>query len=101
MAITTDKLIEELSDLIRFDHDAIGAYDEAIEKIDQTEIRTQLQQFRADHERHVVELSAIVRQHGGSPPVKPGARGIIRKTMTKIAGLMGVEATMQAMRSNE
>jgi len=101
MAIKTDKLIDELSDLIRFDLDAIGAYDEAIEKIDNSVIRSQLESFRADHERHVVELSAIVRQHGGSPPEKPGARGILRKTMTRIAGLMGVEATLSAMRSNE
>jgi len=101
MAIATKKLIEECNDLIRFDHDAIGAYQEAIEKIDTPVIRSQLEVFRGDHERHVVELSAIVRQHGGSPPEKPSARGIIRKTMTKIAGLMGIEPTLSAMRSNE
>jgi uncharacterized protein (TIGR02284 family) len=101
MAIPTKKLIEECNDLIRLDHDALGAYDEAIEKIDTPVIRSQLEVFRADHERHVVELSAIVRQHGGSPPEKAGARGIIRKTMTRIAGLMGVEPTLTAMRSNE
>ena len=101
MSLSTKEIIEECNDLIRFDHDAIGAYDEAIENIQEVFIKDQLMEFRGDHERHVMDLSVVVRQLGGNPPERPGARGILRKTMTKIAGLMGTEMSLKAMRSNE
>lgn len=101
MALTTDKMIEELGELIRYDYDAIGAYTSAIDDIHELAIRDPLIQFRGDHERHVENLSAIVRRLGGSPPEAPGVKGFIRKTMTKVAGLGGTEMTLKAMRSNE
>jgi uncharacterized protein (TIGR02284 family) len=101
MALSTDKIIEECNDLIRFDYDAIGAYDEAIDTIKMEPLNGMLIQFRGDHERHVVTLSGIVQRLGGKPVDKPGARGVIRKTMTKVAGLVGVEPTLKAMQSNE
>ncbi len=101
MALSTDKIIEELGELIRYDYDAIGAYNSAINDIKELPVRDPLIQFRGDHERHVQELSAIVRQLGGSPPENPGLKGVIRKTMTKAAGLGGTELTLKAMKSNE
>ncbi len=101
MAITTEKMIEELNELIRFDHDAIGAYNAAINDIQEVAVRDPLLQFRGDHERHVVDLSAIVRRLGGKPVENPGLKGVVRKTMTKVAGLGGTELTLKAMRSNE
>ena len=101
MALTTDKMIEELNELIRYDHDAIGAYNAAINDIHELAVRDPLIQFRGDHERHVVDLSAIVRRLGGTPVESPGLKGVVRKTMTKVAGLGGTELTLKAMRSNE
>ncbi|HEX2570695.1 MAG TPA: DUF2383 domain-containing protein [Polyangia bacterium] len=101
MALSTDKIIDECNDLIRFDYDAVGAYNEAIDAITETHIRQQLIAFRGDHERHITDLSALVRRFGGDPPEMPGLRGVVRKTMTKVAGLVGTEATLRAMRSNE
>jgi uncharacterized protein (TIGR02284 family) len=99
--LSTREIIDECNDLIRFDHDAIGAYDEAIESIHEPYIKEQLTLFRGDHERHVLDLSAVVRRLGGAPPEHPGLRGVIRKTMTRVAGLGGTELTLKAMRSNE
>jgi uncharacterized protein (TIGR02284 family) len=101
MALSNDKIIDELNDLIRFDHDAIGAYDEAINAVTETTIKDHLTTFRADHERHVTELGAFVTKLGGKPATKPGVRGVVRKTMTKIAGLAGTELILRAMKSNE
>ena len=101
MALSIEKQIEELNELIRFDYDAIGAYHSAIDDISEIAVRQPLTQFRGDHERHVVDLAAIVRRLGGSPVESPGLKGIIRKTMTKVAGLGGTELTLKAMRSNE
>jgi uncharacterized protein (TIGR02284 family) len=101
MALETTKVIEECNDLIRFDHDAIGAYDEAIDSVKEPLIREPLVKFRSDHERHVIDLSAIVQRLGGKPAEKPGARGVLRKTLTKVAGLIGTETVLKTMRSNE
>ncbi len=101
MALTTEKIIEELSELIRYDYDAIGAYNTAIDDIKELSAREPLKEFRGDHERHVLELSAIVNGLGGKAPEKPDFKGVLRKTMTKMAGLGGTEGTLKAMRSNE
>jgi uncharacterized protein (TIGR02284 family) len=101
MALSTEKMIEELNELIRFDYDAIGAYNEAIDHVPETQVKDPLTRFRGDHERHVTELSAIVTRLGGKPVEKPGVRGIVRKTMTKIAGMIGTEPVLKAMKSNE
>ncbi len=101
MALSTDKMIEELNELIRFDYDAIGAYNEAIDHVREMHVKDPLTRFRGDHERHVTELSAIVTRLGGKPVEKPGVKGIVRKTMTKVAGLMGTESVLKAMKSNE
>ena len=101
MALSTDKIIEELNELIRYDYDAIGAYDTAIAGIHELAARDPLIEFRADHERHIIELSAIVRRLGATPVDKPDFKGIARKTMTKVAGLGGTELILKAMQSNE
>ncbi len=101
MVLSHDKVIEELNELIRFDYDAIGAYDTAIAGIHESSAREPLILFRADHERHIVELSAIVRRLGAEPVDKPDFKGLARKTMTKVAELGGTELILKAMHSNE
>jgi len=101
MAMTTQKMIEELNELIQFDYDAVSAYNAAINDIQEINVRDPLMQFRGDHERHIVDLSAIVRRLGGVPEEKPDIKGFIRKTMTKVAGLGGTEPVLKAMKSNE
>jgi Domain of unknown function (DUF2383) len=101
MELSTDKVIEELNELIRYDYDAVGAYDAAIAGIHELAARDPLIQFRADHERHIVELSAIVRRLGATPVDKPDFKGVARKTMTKVAGIGGTELILKAMQSNE
>ena len=101
MALSTDKIIEELNELIRFDFDAVGAYDEAILAIKVPVVAEPLQRFRGDHLRHISDLSAIVRRVGGKPVDRADLKGLVRKTMTKIAGLIGTETVLRAMKSNE
>src|SRR5258708_6065275 len=101
MALSTQKIIEELNELIRFDFDAVGVYTEAIDHIKETEVRDPLMRFRVDHERHISDLTAIVRRLGGKPVDKADLKGVLRKAMTRIAGLIGTETVLRAMKSNE
>ena len=99
MALSTQELIEELNDLICFDHDAIGAFDEAIDHAHEEPVREPMTRFRAEHDRHVHELSGLVRKLGGTPPARPRLRGVVRKTLTRVAGLAGTGTILKAMRS--
>ena len=101
MALTIDKQIEELNELIRFDFDAIGAYDAALADVKEIAVRDPLIRFRGDHERHVQNLSLLVARLGGKPAEGPDLTGVVRKTMTKVAALAGTELTLKAMKSNE
>jgi rubrerythrin len=66
-------LVAELNDLLRLDHDAIGAYTIAIENFESVTYRETLEGFRRDHERHVRELTELVRAAGGTPAEAPHA----------------------------
>jgi uncharacterized protein (TIGR02284 family) len=101
MALSTEKQIEELNELIRLDLDAVSAYTEAIHALHDPSLRDPLTLYRGDHERHVTELSVLVQRLGGKPAGTPDVKGVVRKTMTKIAGLIGEETILKAMKSNE
>lgn len=95
------QIIDKLNELIRLDHDAVGAYDAAIHRLDVESIRARLREFQDDHRRHIAELSALVRNHGGVPVERPDAKGFILKGFTAITSMMGNEAALRAMQGNE
>src|SRR5687768_7194131 len=99
--MTQDKMVEELNELLQVDLDAVGAYQAAIDAIRELEIKDQLRLFQRDHERHVAELSDLVRKNNGTPRQKPDLQGMLRRGFTKVAGLVGAEACLRAMLSNE
>ncbi|HLL46402.1 MAG TPA: DUF2383 domain-containing protein, partial [Longimicrobiaceae bacterium] len=64
---TDAELVAELNDLLQLDHDAVGAYTLAIQALPTDAHRDTLVRFREDHERHVAELTELVRRYGGAP----------------------------------
>jgi uncharacterized protein (TIGR02284 family) len=98
----TKETIKTLSDLCQLDIDAVHAYDQAIERIDHSEIRSNLEAFKADHERHINELSQAIRDLGAEPPErKRDVMGFILEGFTALRGITGTEGALKAMRSNE
>lgn len=95
------ELIELLSSLIELDHDAIAAYRKAIEKLEDPECRTQLGRFLGDHERHVRELGALVREHGAEPPREGDMKSVLTTGKVSLGALVGDRAILKAMKSNE
>jgi uncharacterized protein (TIGR02284 family) len=96
-----ETVIEKLSDVIALDYDAIAAYQAAIDRLEDPTYKAQLQEFKADHQRHVDELGNAVRREGGNPPEGGDAMKILTKGQVVIAGLMGDEAILKAMKKNE
>lgn len=98
----TEKLIRKLNDLIELDYDAIEAYQEAIERLENGSYRMKLQEFREDHERHTRNLAAHVARLGGTPATGPDLMRHLTKGKVVIADLIGQDhAILLAMRANE
>ncbi|EPX62451.1 hypothetical protein D187_008639 [Cystobacter fuscus DSM 2262] len=100
-AMDLNRMLERLNDLIALDIDAVGAYQAAINRIDVESLRMNLREFQQDHERHIRDLSQVVKTLGGTPRQKPDAKGFILKGFTAVTSMMGTEAALQAMRGNE
>lgn len=102
MVMDRDDAVEKLGDLLKLDVDAARAYDEAIEKIDEQDIRMQLGKYRDDHHRHVSELTTLIRGMGGeAPEPDPDMKGKLIEGLTALRSGMGTDSALKAMRMNE
>jgi uncharacterized protein (TIGR02284 family) len=95
-------IYEPLHDLVQLDFDAIKAYADAIAHIDDAAIRRDLESFKADHQRHIQDLTAVIAELGGKPST-PGTdfKGFLLEGMTRLRSLTGTKGALKAMRSNE
>lgn len=95
-------LITHLVKLAQLDIDAIRAYEQAISKIENTDVETHLMQFCDDHRKHVQELSSEIKSLGGTPPEnKPDIKGYLIEGFTALMGITGTKGALKAMKSNE
>ncbi len=95
------KVCDQLNKLIQLDFDAAGTYREALLHIDDATVRSDLHDFLGDHERHVIELTRIVRDLGGTPiEAHRDFKGVILESMTRLRS-RGTLGALRAMRMNE
>ncbi|MBV9880665.1 MAG: DUF2383 domain-containing protein [Gemmatirosa sp.] len=89
-----------LNDLLEVDHDAVAATTRAIGALTNIGRRETLVRFRADHERHVAELTRLVRRHGGTPAVAPRTPGgPFARAMQRLGTLGGDREVIVAFRT--
>lgn len=99
---TEATLVTELNDLMQLDHDAVQAYGLAIEGLDDAQRRQTLMRFRGDHERHIRELTELIREHEGVPIHLPHIPTGPMKLAVQAVGNMGNDReVLLAFRSNE
>jgi uncharacterized protein (TIGR02284 family) len=96
-----DSFIETLTHLIELDFDAAAAYEAAIKRIDDGALGDQLGQFMSDHQRHIQELSSIVRDLGRVPPTEADFKSVLTQGKVIIGNIAGDKGILQAMKSNE
>lgn len=95
-------LLADLTDLLQLEHDALPAYSVAIAGLRRPDLRETLEAHRADHERHVRDLSARIRDLGGVPLALPHLPTGLLKLGVQMAGLPGGDrAVLLAFASNE
>jgi rubrerythrin len=95
------EIIDGLNDLLQLDHDALGGYDIAIEKLEDRDHASQISGFRMDHERHIRELNELIAELGGTPTNEPHATGPLKQAMQSLGALAGDRGTLIAWRANE
>ncbi len=97
-----DGLIAELNDLLRLDHDAVQSYGIAIEHLDAAAHQEKLREFRADHERHIEQLSGLIRQQGGKPVGGPHlTTGAVKAAVQQAGRAGGDRGILTAFKTNE
>lgn len=100
--MNAQSMTERLGSLILTDMDAVRAYDQAIEEVDVEAIRETMLRFRDEHQNHIVEMSAVIRELGGTPPeCEPDAGGFECEQFSAIQSLSGAEDALKAMHANE
>src|SRR5688572_13353999 len=83
------KLIPQLNDLLKLDHEAINAYTVAIDRLQNESHADTIRRFRTDHERHIFELTHLVRAHHGVPLELPTVPARAVKPAVQNAGAAG------------
>ncbi len=101
MVANVKDIFRLLNHLIELDYDAIEAYKAAIERLSDASDRSELRRFHEDHERHVLDLTVVVRGMGGDAPESGDIKQILTTGRVVIGGLMGDRAVLHAMKSNE
>jgi rubrerythrin len=102
MVRTDAGLAAELNDLLQLDHDAVQAYGVAIAAVTAPELRSTLERFRHHHERHIEELSALIRARGGVPIELPHIpTGFFKLAVQKVGALGSDREILLAFKANE
>jgi vacuolar-type H+-ATPase subunit H len=99
--VPVSDIIDGLNDLLQLDHDAIGAYDVAIEKLADRDHANQILGFRRDHERHIQELNELIAGLGGEAKNQPHLTGPFKQALQSLGAVGGDRGVLAAFRQNE
>lgn len=94
-------ILDTLRRLAQVDIDAIHAYTQAIDYCGDDSVSAMLSGFRADHQRHVDELSSAIRDEGGEPPATADFTGFAIAGFTAVSASAGAIGALTVMESNE
>lgn len=96
------KTIDTLKDLAQLDIDAVEAYKQALDKIEDKEIHQQISSFKKDHEKHITALNQKITELGGEKVEKSqDLKGYLIEGFTALRSITGTEGALKAMRGNE
>ena len=88
-SVPVAEVVEGLNDLLQLDHDAIGAYRIAIEKLENSDWAMQISGYLTDHERHVRELTEAIVGLGAEPKNEPHATGPFKQALQSLGSVGG------------
>jgi len=97
-----DEILDQIEKLRQLDIDASNAYEQAIKAVEDPEVRSRLNEFQNDHERHITDFDKIISDWGGEVSERsPDIKGFVISGFTSIRSMMGTEGALKAMKTNE
>jgi Domain of unknown function (DUF2383) len=90
-----------VENLLLLEHDAIAAYQQTIDRLTNPGYKQKVAEFKADHDRHVRELTQLASAVGAKAYQEGDAKQMLTTGKVAMASIMGDSAILTAMRSNE
>lgn len=100
--MNSKEIANKLSDMIKLDIDAVQAYKQALDNIEEQDIHSEISQFCNDHKRHIRDLTQCIEDLNETPPsLTPDLKGFFIEGFTALRSLTGTEGALKAMQGNE
>ncbi|HET6980923.1 MAG TPA: DUF2383 domain-containing protein [Myxococcaceae bacterium] len=101
MATPNEDVLGKLNSFLRGEISAVETYRQAIEKIKDPAIRSQLQTCEQDHETRIELLRERITSLGGKPDQGSGAWGVWAKLLQGGSDLLGEKTALSALEQGE
>ena len=101
MPQTEQKSVDVLNSFLRGEISAVETYRQALDKLDKTQLRPQLQECMQSHAQRVSALSEQIRTLGGAPATGSGVWGAFAKAVEGSATAFGDKAAINALEEGE
>lgn len=93
----SDALVAQLSDLLSAERQTVETYRVSISGLSNPALRTVAEHYRDDHERHVDEMTRLVRAYGGARPTP----GVVTLSDATSAAFAGDRAILRTLKDSE
>lgn len=101
MANSSEQSVDALNELLRGEVSAVETYRQALEKLNGSPHRSQLEECRRSHEQRVAQLREQVARAGGQPAQGSGAWGAFARLVEGGAKVFGEGAAVAALEEGE
>lgn len=99
---TSSDIKSLIENFILLERDALAAYETTLERLESPEFKAKIEEFRADHLRHLDELTQLAARHGADVPQEGDMKQMLTTGKIKLADMVGDDATiLRAMSTNE
>lgn len=94
--------IEHLARLLHLEVHIVASYDGALERLGEYAEKERLARLRGDHERHVLDITELLREMGEpAPPQMPESEALVAPALSALRNASSEEDVLQAVRMNE
>jgi len=101
MATPNEEAVGKLNSFLRGEISAVETYRQALDKVSDPGIRSQLQDCEQDHQERIALLRQRIASLGGTPEEGSGAWGVWAKLVQGGADVLGAKTALQALEEGE
>ena len=101
MATLNDDMVGKLNSFLRGEISAVETYQQALDRVTDPSVRSQLQDCEQDHRQRIVLLRERITSLGGTPAQGSGLGGVWAKLVQGGGGLLGEKTALEALEEGE